>query len=82
MFFKEKFSLFVDLGDLSTYSFEDLKKLTLYHFQLDIIKFQDMFTAKWEDSNTELEVNYTLEGKFIKIKSEKWKKSNCYFVRN
>jgi hypothetical protein len=81
MFFKEKFSLFVDLGDLSTYSFEDLKKLTLYHFQLDIIKFQDMFTAKWEDSNTELEVNYTLEGKFIKIKSEKWKKSNCYFVR-
>jgi hypothetical protein len=81
MFFKEKFSLFVDLGDLSTYSFEELKKLTLYHFQLDIIKFQDMFTAKWEDSSTELEVNYTLGGKFIKIKSEKWKKSNCYFVR-
>ena len=82
MFFKEKFSLFVDLGDLSKYSFEELKKLTSHHFQLDIIKCQDMFTAKWEDSSTELEVNYTLEGKFIKIKSENWKKLNYFFGRN
>jgi hypothetical protein len=82
MFFKEKFSLFVDLGDLSKYSFEELKKLTSHHFQLDIIEYQDMFTAKWEDSSTELEVNYTLEGKFIKIKSENWKKLNCFFGRN
>ena len=81
MFFKEKFSLFVDLGDLSKYSFEELNSRTLHLYQLDIIKFQDMFTAKWKDISTELEVNYTLDGKFIKIKSEKWKKSNCYFVR-
>ena len=81
MFFKEKFSLFVDLGDLSKYSFEELNSRTLHLYQLDIIKFQDMFTAKWKDISTELEVNYTLEGKFIKIKSEKWKKLNCFFVR-
>jgi hypothetical protein len=41
-----------------------------------------MLIAKWQDSTTELEVNYTLEGKFIKIKSEKWKKSGMQFVRN
>jgi hypothetical protein len=81
MFFKEKFSLFVDLGDLSKYSFEELNSRTLHLYQLDIIKFQDMFTAKWKDISTELEVNYTLDGKFIKIKSEKWKKLNCFFVR-
>jgi hypothetical protein len=81
MFFKEKFSLFANLGDLSKYSFEELKKLTSYHFQLDILKGQDMFTAKWEDSSTKLEVNYTLEGKFIKIKSENWKKINYFFER-
>jgi len=81
MFFKEKFSLFVDLGDLSKYSFEELNSRTLHLYQLDIIKFQNMFTAKWKDISTELEVNYTLDGKFIKIKSEKWIKSNSYFVR-
>jgi hypothetical protein len=81
MFFKEKFSLFADLADLSKYSFEELNSRTLHLYQLDIIKFQDMFTAKWKDISTELEVNYTLDGKFIKIKSEKWKKSNSYFVR-
>jgi hypothetical protein len=80
MFFKEKFSLFVDLGDLSKYSFEELNSRTLHLYQLDIIKFQNMFTAKWKDISTELEVNYTLDGKFIKIKSEKWIKSNSYFV--
>ena len=82
MLFKEKFSVFADIGDLSNYSFEELKKLTLYQFHLDIIKDQDMLIAKWQDSTTELEVNYTLEGKFIKIKSEKWKKSGMQFVRN
>ena len=81
MLFKEKFSVFADIGDLSKYSFEELKKLTSHHFKLDIIQCQDMFTAKWEDSTTELEVNYTLEGKFIKIKSENWKKLNCFFGR-
>ena len=81
MFFKEKFSLFADIGDLSKYSFEELKKLTFHHFQLDILKGQDIFTAKWEDSSTVLEVNYTLEGKFIKIKSENWKKINYFFER-
>jgi hypothetical protein len=82
MLFKEKFSVFADIGDLSKYSFEDLKRMTLHLFQLDIIKDQDMLIAKWQDSTTELEVNYTLEGKFIKIKSEKWKKSGMQFVRN
>jgi hypothetical protein len=82
MLFKEKFSVFADIGDLSKYSFDDLKRMTLHLFQLDIIKGQDMLTAKWQDSSTELEVNYTLEGKFIKIKSEKWKKSGMQFVRN
>lgn len=82
MFFKEKFSLFGDLGDLSKYTFDELKKLTLNQFHLDITKDQDMFTAKWEDRSTALEVYYTLEGKFVKIKSEKWKKSAMQFVRN
>jgi hypothetical protein len=81
MLFKEKYSLFADIGDLSKYSFEDLKKLTLHLFQLDIIKDQDMLTAKWQDSSTVLEVHYTLEGKFIKIKSESWKKLGMRFVR-
>jgi len=82
MLFKEKYSLFADIGDLSNYSFEELKKLTLHLFQLEIIQDQDMLIAKWEDSSTALEVHYTLKGKFIKIKSEKWKKSGMQFVRN
>jgi hypothetical protein len=29
MLFKEKYSLFADIGDLSKYSFDDLKRMTL-----------------------------------------------------
>ena len=82
MFYKEEFSLFAGFGDLSNYSFEELKKLTLNQFHLDITKCNDMITAKWEDRSTALEIYYTLEGKFIKIKSEKWKKSDMQFARN
>jgi hypothetical protein len=37
MFFKEKYGLFADLGNLSKYSFEELKKLTSHHFQFVVV---------------------------------------------
>ena len=82
MFFKDKFSLFAYLGDLSKYSFQELKEKLFDDYHLSISEDIDKFTAKWCDKATEIEIYYTLDGHFIKIKSEKWQDLGLHFIRN
>jgi hypothetical protein len=82
MFFKDKFSLFAYLGDLSQYSFQELKEKLFDDYHLSISEDIDKFTAKWWDKATEIEIYFTLDGHFIKIKSEKWQDLGLHFIRN
>jgi hypothetical protein len=82
MFFKDKFSLFAYLGDLSQYSFQELKEKLFDDYHLSISEDIDKFTAKWWYKATEIEIYYTLDGHFIKIKSEKWQDLGLHFIRN
>ena len=81
MFFKEKFSQFSDLRDLSKYSFEQLKALVLPKYHLQTQQSDDILIATWKDRETEVVVHYTLDGNFIKIYSETWLRYNLHFVR-
>ena len=49
MFFKEKFSQFSDLRDLSKYSFEQLKALVLPKYHLQTQQSDDILIATWKD---------------------------------
>jgi len=82
VFWKDEFSLFAYLGDLSKYTLEQLKEKVFDDYDLSISEDIDKLTARWCDKATEIEIYYTLDGHFIKIKSEKWNDLGLHFIRN
>lgn len=81
IFFKEKFNIFADLGDLSKYSLEELKDQVSGSFHFEVELHNDINIVKWEDCKYRLIMHYTPQGKFIKIFSETWKNTNQTFTR-
>lgn len=78
---KDEYSEFAKMGNLSKYSLEQLKTKVLCKFHFTQVTQDNIIIATWVDSKTELIVHYSLEGNFLKIFSETWKKSKNYFSR-
>jgi hypothetical protein len=77
---KPEFSIFSDLGDLSSYSLEELKLLAI-NFNISSNHLDNQLLTVWDNENTQYEILYTLSGSFIKIKSETWLYPNLNFKK-
>ncbi len=73
MFFKKKFEIFAELGDLSKFTFDELKS-QVKGFKLEVQIENEIMEAKWYNSQSIVVINYKLNGNFIKIKSNTWLK--------
>jgi hypothetical protein len=80
MFCNDKFSEFAEIGDLSKFTFNELKNVVI-NFKVDSKFINDIIVTKWTNNNSIYEITYTLSGKFIKIQSEIWLKPYCEFRR-
>ncbi len=80
MFYNYNFSDFAKMGDLSKFTFDELKAADL-NFKIDTKVINDVMLTKWTNNNSIYEIIYTLSGKFIKIKSETWLKPDFHFER-
>ena len=80
MFCNHKYSVFADLGDLSKYTFNELK-LIANDFKTNTKIVDGILLTTWENNNSKFEILYTLPGLFIKIKSETWFNPNIHYER-
>jgi hypothetical protein len=78
---KDEFSVFSKMGNLQQYSLEQFKTKVSSKFKFTQVTQDNIVIATCVDSNTELIVHYSLDGKFLKIFSETWIKSKIHFPR-
>ena len=82
VFWKDEFSLFAYLGDLSKFTLEQLKEKVFDDYQILLEKKNDIIIATFTEHSTNLVIHYTPDGIFKKIYSETWIKLNQIFLRS
>ena len=72
LFLNNKFSDFAYLGDLSQYHLTDIQNQLSAIWKEESLVFEKYQIVTWSNKNSSYSICYTLSGKFIQIKEEKW----------
>jgi hypothetical protein len=74
-----QFSDFAFLGDLHLYSLSELRNLLSKNWNEKIVIYDSYQSITWSNKLCVYTVIYTLEGNFIQIKEELWKREKMFF---
>ncbi len=72
LFLNNKFSEFAYLGNLSQYHLTDIQNRLSTIWSEEISVYEAYQIVTWSNKNSSYSIYYTLSGKFIQIKEEKW----------
>ncbi len=77
----DNFSILVNYGDLSEYSYDQLSNILLKWNKI-LLQGGEHFDVEWYDKNTRIKIRFNNSNrKFIKIIEEEWKLFNIVFER-
>ena len=78
-FISHQFSEFAHLGDLSRFTLNEIKPL-IKKCKREEKKEGDINYVTWYNASYSIEIEYDLDGKFIRINSEEWINPKMNFI--